>query len=347
MALYPLLLEPIYKEKVWGGRALERVGHSLPGGPDVLIGESWELSDIDETAPSGGGGGAAHSRIRNGPLRKRTLRDVLGEFHAHIMGTTEMAPSGRFPILLKYLDARQNLSIQVHPSPEYVAEHPEAAIKYEALYVVDAEPGAVLYKGLVEGTTADDVRGAVEAGTLADLLVAVPAVPGQVHYIPSGMCHALGAGIVVAEVQTVSDTTFRLYDWDRPDRELHVEAALECVDLTLSHPCRGEVDEPLAGESATGRRIVDVPHFRVDEWCFGPGEQQAWPSDRVCALMIVGGAGEIRWGEDGQRSLSVEQGDTVLLPAVLADAWSTTDGAMTVLEVTLPDPSDRGAQPHA
>ena len=337
MPLYPLILKPIYKEKVWGGRALEALGRPLPGGPNVSIGESWELVDLDSTAPSGGGGAAAHSRIGNGPLQLRTMRELMTDLGPQVMGRARPTGDGRFPLLLKYLGARENLSIQVHPSKEYAAAHPEVTIKHEAWYVVSAEPDAVIYKGFERPVSHDEIRAAIEDESLPELLKAVPARPGDVHYLPSGTCHALGKGIVVAEVQTVSDTTFRIFVWGRTDRELHLDAAMECVDTNPIDARAFEVDTPVADGDARGRWIVSTPHFGITQWRIPSGGQKAWSDDRVAVLMIIDGEGEIRWGDDPARSVSTSRGDTVLIPAVLEDAVSHTDGEMTVLEVTLPD----------
>ena len=155
-AAYPLKLRPIYKEKVWGGRTLEeKLGRELPGGSDAKIGESWELVDLAATSASGGGGDAAFSVIDNGPLAGRTLHEVLGEPQAarEILRDLPRSKSGGFPILLKYLDASENLSVQVHPSPAYAEAHPDAKLKSEAWYIVATEPGARIYKGITAGTT--------------------------------------------------------------------------------------------------------------------------------------------------------------------------------------------------
>lgn len=337
MPLYPLLLDPIYVEKVWGGRSFDRFDRTLPGGESTLYGESWELADLAATAPSGGGGAEARSKILNGPLMKRTVRDVVDHFGTLITGDVRMEPDGGFPLLLKYLDARENLSVQVHPTPEYAAGREGALAKSEALYIVDAEPGAVLYKGLRPGVTRNDFEAAVSDGTVNDLLVPVPALPGECHYIPGGLCHALGAGIVVAEVQTPSDTTYRVFDWNRRDRELHVDDALGCMEF-------GEVDtsdfEPgtvFSETGAHGRGLVDCEHFGVTEWRLDPEAELAMRFDRATLLMVVRGRGAIEWGS-GDRALPVGAGATVLLPAALAEATLRADGALTVLRIDLPEP---------
>ncbi len=339
MTLYPFLLEPIYKEKVWGGRALERLGRRLPGGPETRIGESWELADLDATSPSGGGGGGAHSRIRNGPLQERFLRDAVRDFGGKVTGRLRLTPTWGFPLLLKYLDAKENLSVQVHPSPEYAAAHPDAHLKSEAWYIVDAEPDSVLYKGVRAGTTREEFARAIEDGRVRDLLISVPAVPGECHYLPSGTCHALGGGILLAEVQTPSDTTFRVFDWGRTDRELHVEQALECIDFG---PVDASAYEPATQrevDGATLRHLVACEHFHVHCWRVPAGSELRLGEGAVCVLMLIRGAATLRWGEAGG-ALPVGSGDTVLLPEALPGVDFSTSDEVEMLEITFPEPPE-------
>lgn len=337
MPLYPLLLTPIYKEKVWGGRALERFSRPLPGGPDLKIGESWELADLAATSPSGGGGEAAHSVVRNGPLRKRTLGEVIREFGTIVTGTMKLAADGSFPLLLKYLDARENLSVQVHPSEAYAAKHPGAHLKSEAWYVVAADPGATIYRGVVEGTDPDTFRRAIEDGSVEHLMLRQRAEPGQCVYLRSGTVHALGAGILVAEVQTASDTTFRVFDWGRTDRELHIDEAIECIDFS---PPEESVAEESAETTADGdwlaRPLVSCEHFTICEWTALRESEHSFCSDELAVLMVIRGAGSIHWGETEIRTLTVSAGDTVLLPAGLATVDLRAEDDLTLLEVTPP-----------
>jgi mannose-6-phosphate isomerase len=339
VALYPFLLEPIYKEKVWGGRALERLGRTLPGGPDTRIGESWELADLDATSPSGGGGGGAHSRIRNGPLQERFLRDAVRDFGGKVTGTLRLTPTWGFPLLLKYLDARENLSVQVHPSPAYAARHPEAHLKSEAWYIVDAEPDAVLYKGVREGTSREAFARAIQEGTVEELMIAVPARPGDCHYLPSGTCHALGGGILVAEVQTPSDTTFRVFDWGRTDRELHVEQALECIDFGPVDASAYEPGTDRTVDRAAVRHLVACEHFHLHRWHLrGDGGRRFGAGD-VCVLMLTRGEATLRWG-DAAHELPIGAGDTLLLPQALDGADLTPRADVELLEITFPDPPE-------
>ena len=244
----PLPLEPILMPKVWGGRRLASLGKRLPEGAN--IGESWELADLGATSASGGGGDAARSTIADGPMKGRTLHDALAAWGADLLGDAKPSESGGFPLLVKYLDAREHLSVQVHPSPAYATAHLDAHLKTESWLIVDAEPGAELFIGFKPGVTRDDLGAAIQAGTVPSLMRSRPAVPGECHTLPSGTVHALGAGVLVAEVQTPSDTTFRVYDWtreyDRPERELHIEPALACASF----------EEPPAPLAASGERSV-------------------------------------------------------------------------------------------
>ncbi len=338
MPLYPFLFDPIYKEKVWGGRALERFGRALPGSPDAKIGESWELADLAGTSPSGGGGGAAHSRIRNGPLAGRTIRDAMADLGSAVMGSARPPIDGAFPLLLKYLDAAEDLSVQVHPSPAYAAAHPEAHLKSEAWYVVHAEPGAVIYRGLRAGVTKEGFLEAVQAGEIESVLEAVPVGAGDCHYLPSGTCHALGAGVFVAEVQTASDTTFRVFDWGRTDRELHLDQAMECIDFTHRPASReavsGEAEEVSPGTKR--RPLVRTPYFEMTEWSLAAASRQIFAQPGATALMVVAGAGVLEWGREERRRVATPTGTTVLVPGVLQEAHLIADEPITVLEIGLP-----------
>jgi mannose-6-phosphate isomerase len=271
---FPLILDPIVLKKIWGGRRLERLGKTL-GSPDGRFGESWELADMPVTSASGAGGGAFHSRVRNGPLAGRDLSAVRGELGENLLGSPASVP---VPLLIKFLDAGEHLSVQVHPSPAVARRDASAHLKTECWYIVDADPGAVLYKGVREGVTREAFSRAARAGSseIVEMLNAVPAKVGDCHNLPSGTVHALGAGVLVAEVQTPSDTTYRLYDWGRAGRELHVEAALKCASFP-GEPEHAELQHGMTvrrlapGELCT--RLVTTDFFTVDELSPMDGDQ--------------------------------------------------------------------------
>jgi mannose-6-phosphate isomerase len=324
---YPLLFEPILKEKVWGGRRLERLGKVLPQDPSVLVGESWELADLASTSPTGGGGDPAHSHITNGPLTGKTIGHALEQWKDDLLGEaiferecrTQGTDTPAFPLLLKYLDASEHLSVQVHPSPEYAAAHDDAHLKTESWYILDAEPMGdeppLIFKGLAPGVTEEDLRQRIADGTLPEVLLSEPAIPGQCHTLESGTVHALGAGVLVAEVQTPSDTTFRLYDWtkeyDRPPRALHVDQAVACIDFDA-----GPAPEPMAApDGAVLSRVAATDFYSIDD--ARPDENGLTvPPDSCALIMTIAGSGWIVC--DGLEDTPISVGVTAAIPAAIA-----------------------------
>ena len=313
---YVLTFAPILKAKVWGGRRLAQLGKALPPGVDV--GESWEIADLASTSAGGGGGDAARSVISNGPLAGKTLCEAMTLWGGALLGDASPSEAGGFPLLVKFLDAREHLSVQVHPSPEYARAHPDAHLKTECWYVVDAEPGSVIYKGVKPGVTRADFERALRTGQgegVVELLDAVPAVVGACHNLPSGTVHALGAGVLVAEVQTPSDTTFRVYDWaaeyGRAGRELHVEQALACIDFS---PASAGV----RGSAAGSETLVTTPFYTVRRVCGG-----LWAGDGACSVVMA------LEGETAVGPCTLRPGGVALVPACL-DAPVRTEGVALV-----------------
>lgn len=353
----PLILTPILKPKVWGGRRLARLGKQLPpeNSPDALIGESWELADLASTSASGGGGEAARSVIAHGPHAGRTLHSMMDEWGDDLLPHHLRTKTGDFPLLVKFLDAREHLSIQVHPSPAYAAAHPDAHLKTECWFVLDASPPSphsgsaewgegqgegraigdspdtpvarssapVIYKGLRPGITPDLFRRLIAEGRVPEAMLAVPAIVGQMHDLPSGTCHALGAGVLVAEVQTPSDTTFRVYDWakeyGRQGRALHIEESLACIDFGPA-PAATALAAADPGDIAAGP-LLRNQFFTIDQLRI-PTTKQIVLTDPGCqVLMVVGGTGVLRVTPTSPAPfpvVSVKLGDTVILPAALA-----------------------------
>jgi len=326
---YPLLFEPIYKEKVWGGRAMLNLGRDLPPGD---IGESWELADLATTSASGGGGGVEYSAVANGPWQGQTFHDLLQAYGRTLLGDLPLNEFGQFPLLVKFLDAHADLSVQVHPSAAYAATHPDAFLKSEAWYILDRTPGSCIYKGIVQGTTPQQFREAIKDNTVEELMIKVPVEPGDCHYLPSGTCHALGAGVLAAEVQTPSDTTFRVYDWGRTGRELHIEEALACIDF--GPPPEASTPTHLEGPYATIDRLVSCEYFRIDRVQVEAGMHEGLTHEQPRVWMILEGAGTIS-GDFGE-TVTLPKGRTVYLPPKLSNATLTADAAMTWLEVSFP-----------
>jgi mannose-6-phosphate isomerase len=340
MDLYPLKFQPRYLPKMWGGRKIaDLLGKPLP--PEQPIGESWELYDFPPGTIEGATGWVS-ARLANGPLTGRTLHELVEQFGPDLLGDVPLSqPGNQFPVLIKFLDAAQDLSVQVHPDERYAAANPEAFLKSEAWYVVQADPGAKLFKGLTPNVTREAFAKAVAAGTVESMIKTVPVKPGDCYYLPSGTIHALGAGLLVAEVQTPSDTTFRVFDFNRIDpstgkqRKLHVEQALQCIDFSgqpeTSQPPRRHV----ADLSTTVTSLVKTEYFQLEKVRVAEGAHRPVPFDQPVVWIVLDGRGELRVSSHPEPT-QFSRGDTVLLPAKLPDPTLTTTADCTWLEVTFP-----------
>lgn len=321
-------MEPILVPKPWGGRRLSALGKDLP--PDGDFGESWEIADLPADAVTSSG--LSRTVVAEGPFRGATLRSLIAERGAELLGSAPPTADGDFPLLVKYLDAREDLSVQVHPDEAFVAQHRIGHVKTESWYVVAAEPDAVLYLGFREGVESGDVVERVGTPALVELLDAVPAVPGEFHHLPAGLVHALGAGVVVAEPQTPSDTTFRLYDWPdqhaRAARPLHIDdglAALRIAATPVSLPA-------LHGDGH--RVLIETDRYWAAEHrsSFGTIHIDDRPELRV--LMVI--SGQVILSIGGREPRRGRGGDTVIIPAAGAAALEVDVAApATVLELAL------------
>lgn len=332
MQVCPLVFEPIFKPKIWGGQSLARLlGKSLPAGE--RIGESWECADLEN----------GQSIVARGPMKGRSLHDLASEWGPSLLGRISLV-DGRFPLLIKFLDAADNLSVQVHPDAEAAARLGiRPAVKDEAWHVIHAREGAVIYRGLRHGVRIDDYAAVLRSDPRAslDCLNHIAVRPGETYYIPSGTVHALGAGIVVAEIQTSSDTTYRLYDWDRVrppgDAGMHMDEAIACLGRAPD-PSRFEKRSHVTSIFTTVTRLVDCPSFRVERVRFMGEIEQQIPYAELVLWVLLEGRGEIRYGKSGVETFSA--GDVVLLPAGLKEPVLRTITDCVWLEVTVPAASD-------
>ena len=325
MRPYPLVMTPILIPKVWGGQALAPLGKPLP--PGEPIGESWELADLASTSKDGAGGDAARSTIANGEMRGLALGDAITAMGDNFMGDLRLTESGGFPLLLKYLDARTNLSVQVHPSPAYAQQHADAHLKTESWYIVDAQPDACLYIGLPDSTTRENLERAIKDGSVGDLLIKVPAKPGDCHTHPSGTLPALGGGVLVAEVQTPSDTTYRVFDWGREGRTLHVEQALACTEL-------GPLGPEFSKNAMDKGPLASTEYYTIERERWMDPTTVAFDAQRPSVLMCLDGAAVLEHAEG--ETTEVRKGDTVLLPSVVDTLTITPDGVLEALVVEFP-----------
>ncbi len=309
----PITFKPLYMERVWGGRELERVyQRSLPvaGKP---FGESWEIVDREQE----------QSIVDQGPWTGSSLHELWTNHREEIFGSGFL-DHPRFPILIKVLDARDELSIQVHP-PAHLAASLGGEPKTEMWFIADCDPGAKLYVGLKNGVTRADFEKSITPGTVADCVHAITPTPGDSIFIASGRLHAIGAGFLIHEIQQNSDTTYRVFDWNRlgldgKPRELHIAESLASIDFTDFEPT---MDAP------AGDTLASCEYFKTDRKSLSAGETIANPrGDRFSIISIVDGQLQ---SEGGRR---FGKGSFILLPRDAAPLKA--EESSTILQITLP-----------
>ncbi|QDS85920.1 Putative mannose-6-phosphate isomerase YvyI [Rosistilla ulvae] len=313
----PLRFQPLFREYIWGARRLGSV-LGKPIGDAPRYAESWEIVDHGED----------QSIVADGPLAGQSLSDLLRTSAADLLGA-ELA-CDRFPLLLKYLDCDRVLSVQVHPDDAYAQKMtPPDLGKTEAWYIIAADPGSLIYAGLKAGVGPEELRAACAAGRTEDVLHTLQPSAGDCVFIPAGTVHALGSGLLVAEIQQSSDTTFRLFDWNRVDdagnsRPLHVSQAIEVTDYG-----RGPVEFQKPQSLPTGgQRLVGCDKFFLDRYC-GGSQHEVGGDGRFRILTVVTGGASVAW-RDGQ-SMPLPLGQTVLLPASLGQVQLLGGDADTVV----------------
>jgi mannose-6-phosphate isomerase len=321
-ALYPLRFRPLFRRYIWGGR---RLGSLLgkPIGPEDDYAESWEICDH----------GRDQSVVEEGPLAGTTLGQLVAQRGRELLGQHHL--QDRFPLLLKFLDARRTLSVQVHPNDSQAAQlAPPDLGKTEAWVVLAAEPGGTIYAGLKQGVDREALAKAIANGKCQQLLHQFQPKVGDCVFLPAGTVHALGEGLLVAEIQQASDTTYRLFDWNRlgPDgklRPLHVEQGLEAVDYD-----RGPVglQQPQRTARPGVRRLVECEKFILDRWEFSVAQPAG--GDRRCHIIsVLDGFLRVE-GDPTGRAIPV--GGTVLLPAGLGQVELSPQGSPVLLDAYLP-----------
>lgn len=325
---YPLRTEPLFRDYLWGGRKLQTtLGKALPA--QGVWAESWELIDHPEH----------QSLVTNGPLAGKTLREITAADPEWLLGASSgnnSLPS--LPLLLKYLDCQRVLSVQVHPNDEYASKmSPPDLGKTEAWYIVDAEPTGVLYAGLKQGVTPHSLAAAISAGRVEDCLHRIHPKAGDCIFIPAGTVHALGAGLLVAEIQQASNTTFRLFDWNRVDangqsRPLHVEQALEVIDFA-SGPRALQI--PQATEQAGRSRLVQCDKFVFDRIAGVSSCAVAGDSRFHFLTAPHGGVGLTGQGSSQAAgdSVQLDVGESVLIPASAAPLQAELQSNAVLLDM--------------
>ncbi len=309
----PITFKPLYMERVWGGRELERVYQRALPDPQKPFGESWEIVDREQE----------QSVVDQGPWTGSSLHELWTNHREEIFGRGFL-DHPRFPILIKVLDARDELSIQVHP-PAHLAAALGGEPKTEMWFIADCDPGAMLYVGLKKGVTRAGFEQAIADGAVADCVHAITPNPGDSIFIASGRLHAIGAGFLIHEIQQNSDTTYRVFDWNRlglngKPRELHVAESLASIDFTDFEPTM---------DTATGDTLASCEYFKTDRKSIAAGQTISNPrDDRFSILSIVGGKLECAAGR------RFGKGSFILLPHDSAPLKALENS--TVLQITLP-----------
>ncbi|GAA3779990.1 type I phosphomannose isomerase catalytic subunit [Flavobacterium ginsengiterrae] len=315
--LYPLQFEPILKERIWGGEKLK----TLLNKPitSKITGESWELSTVPGDI----------STVVNGDLKGKSLMDLINDIPNEILGTRVYERFGKqFPLLFKYLDAREDLSIQVHPNDKLAKERHNSFGKTEMWYVMQADTDSRIIVGFKEDSSKEEYLKHLNDNTLVSILDDVKAKAGDVFFLETGTVHAIGAGLVVAEIQQTSDITYRLYDFDRVDaqgnkRELHVDLALDAINYN-----KVDTQKKYTSEVNTSNTVVDCPYFTTN---FVPLDGKASISksgETFTVYMCIEGSFEIEY--DGFKHTYIK-GDTVLVPAAI-NAFNL-NGKASILEI--------------
>jgi mannose-6-phosphate isomerase len=306
--LYPFKFEPVLKEKVWGGNALV-TRYNKPQTGSLNIGESWELSAIADN----------QSVISNGFLAGNNIEELVEVYMGDITGDSIYEKFGNeFPLLIKFIEAREDLSIQVHPGNALAKERHQAYGKTEMWYILESEKGSKIYTGFREGVTKEMYEEALTTGKLADLLNVESVEAGDIFFTPAGRVHAIGAGIVLVEIQQTSDITYRIFDWNRKNsgkeqRELHTELALDAIDFTATGKNKIRKD-PTANNSAN---LVCCEFFNTNIlFLNNTVRKEYYLIDSFVVYICIDGEFIISWDES---SLKVFKGETVLLPAMIKE----------------------------
>jgi len=320
--LYPLKFEPLLKDKVWGGYALEKHFNKKPSGlPN--IGESWEISAVEGNL----------SVVSNGFLAGNNIEELIEVYMGDITGDSVFEKFGNtFPLLIKFIEAGNDLSIQVHPGDKMAKEKHGDFGKTEMWYVLESDKDSKIYTGFKAGVTRDMYEESLKDGSLPELIYVESAEPGDTFFTPAGRIHAIGKGIVLVEIQQTSDLTYRISDWNRTGdgkvkRELHLDLALEAMDFTaagknkiMKTPVLNKTDNLVSCEYFT----TNILHFNTLI------KKDYFPIDSFIIYICVEGSFSLKWDSGSEK---VTKGDTVLLPAMLNAVSLEPEGEAKILEV--------------
>lgn len=320
--MYPLKFHPILKDRLWGGNKLKNVLNK-PIESDTT-GESWELSGVEGDV----------SVVANGELSGTSLRQLIEESAKELIGKSVVERFGKeFPVLIKFIDAKKDLSIQLHPDDELAKKRHNTFGKTEMWYVMDADEDAELIIGFNRDVTREEYTQSLENDTLTDLLNYERVAKGDTFFINTGKVHAIGAGVLLAEIQQTSDITYRIFDFNRRDkdgnfRELHTELALDAIDFEKKDDFKLDYSKNVDAVNT----MADCPYFKTDYLKLTKNWNQDL-SGRDCftILMCVGGSAMVT---NDYGAVEIKRGETVLVPAVSKNLFVETDGT-ELLEVSI------------
>lgn len=321
--LYPLRLKPIFKPRIWGGSKLrQRLGKNIPKNISNC-GESWEISAVADNI----------SVVANGFLKDNNLEELVEIYMGDLVGNSVYEKFGiEFPLLVKFIDASDNLSIQVHPNDELARERHHAYGKTEMWYVIDADPGAKIITGFNRDVTREEYLESLSTGKLTSLLNVESATAGDIYFIPAGRIHAIGRGILLLEIQQTSDITYRIYDWNRLDesgipRELHTDLAMDAIDFSkVSNPKKNiteSLDTPL--------ELASCPYFTANRLTLTqPLKRDYFMIDSFVLYICLAGEVLVSY-PNGKEKLAT--GETMLIPAEIKDITLQPVSTCTIIEV--------------
>lgn len=314
-----LRFTPILKQKIWGGKKLNQLFHKNSDGSN--IGESWEISDVD----------GDESIVSNGNLKGRTLRSLLKEYKYDLVGNYVYKTFGKqFPLLIKFIDAKEVLSIQVHPDDD-LAGLQESYGKTEMWYVMQADEEASIIIGFKENSSKEEYIQHLDNKTLLSILNVDKVTKGDVYFVPPGRVHAIGAGLLIAEIQQTSDITYRIYDWDRRDidgnyRELHTEKALKAIDFSAKKTYKTIYSK----QENVASQVVTCPYFTTNILPVkGKKEVDLLNKDSFIIYMCV--EGEVTFIYNNQQEI-IRKGETILVPACIDKVEILSEGSSELLE---------------
>ncbi|NLP20229.1 MAG: mannose-6-phosphate isomerase [Bacteroidales bacterium] len=301
--LYPIKFKPIYKPKVWGGEKIKNL-KSVKKTPDNC-GESWEISALQGDL----------SVVANGFLKDNTIEEIIEVYMGEIVGDEIFENFGyEFPLLIKIIEAKENLSIQVHPNDELAAERHNARGKSEVWYVLESEKGAKLISGFCKNTNSNDFFDAIEKEDFENLLNIVETKAGEVYYIPAGRVHSLGEGNLILEVQQTSDVTYRVYDYNRKDRELHLDLAKDVIDYSKTENLKINFSKKADNQN----KIISNQFFTLNYIpIMNEIQKNYYNLDSFVVYFCVNGKVQIKTPSNKTETLS--KGETILIPAAIKD----------------------------